>query len=117
MHGRMLLLVCGLYVLLVILLLGLFAAGVLAQRRFLASGNVGLQIAYNRAGEAVVSVVPGSSAAEAGIRAGDVLLAIDGQPIPPMSSRLNLLRRLGGRWALTWSWMSGPPMERRAASR
>ena len=45
----------GLDVLLVMLLLSLFAAGVLAQRRFLASGTVGLQIDDNRAGEAVVA--------------------------------------------------------------
>src|SRR3712207_2948532 len=62
LHGRTLLLARGLYVLLVILLLGLFAAGMLAQRRFRASGNIGLQIDYNQAGEAVVSAVTGASA-------------------------------------------------------
>ena len=96
LQGRTLLLARGLYVMLVILLLGLFAAGVVAQRRFLVSGNVGLHIDYNRAGEAVISSVSGISATEAGIQAGDILLAIDGQPIAPMSSRLNLVRRLGG---------------------
>ena len=96
LRGRTLLLARGLYVLLVILLLGLFAAGMLAQRRFRASGNIGLQVDYNQAGEAVVSAVTGASATEAGIRPGDILLAIDGQPIAPMSPRLNLVRRLGG---------------------
>lgn len=43
-------------------------------------------------GCAIVSVAPGSSAESAGLRAGDVITSIDGQPVPDPTSLLRTVR-------------------------
>jgi carboxyl-terminal processing protease len=44
-------------------------------------GGIGADVSRNEAGEAVLEPIPGNPAADAGIQRGDVLLAVDGQPI------------------------------------
>lgn len=44
-------------------------------------GGIGATISRNEAGEAVLDPIPGNPAAAAGIQMGDVLLAVDGQPV------------------------------------
>lgn len=44
-------------------------------------GGIGANVSRNEAGEAVLDPIPGNPAEAAGIQKGDVLLAVDGQPI------------------------------------
>lgn len=46
-------------------------------------GGIGAALARNDAGDLVLTVIPDRPAAKAGIQDGDVLLAVDGQPITP----------------------------------
>lgn len=54
-------------------------------RRGPSDGMIGLRLAVNGPDVAVTEVVPGSSAAQAGIAVGDKLEAVNGRPVGPMT--------------------------------
>jgi hypothetical protein len=60
------------------------------------SGVIGIYILQNSAGEVVISPAPGLDATEAGVREGDVLIAIDGIPISPEVEKPEVFRLLRG---------------------
>ena len=49
-------------------------------------GGVGVEITVNAAGEIVLKPFPDSPAEAAGLLAGDILVQVDGQPVPPGAS-------------------------------
>lgn len=58
-------------------------------------GGLGLLVATRDGVVQVLGVLPGSPADDAGLRAGDLVLELDGQPVDP-SRRLDLRRQLEG---------------------
>ncbi len=56
-------------------------------------GGIGVQLKINERGQFVLYPFRDSPAAEAGIQDGDILLAIDGEPIPP-GERVDVIDRL-----------------------
>ncbi len=62
-------------------LAALFAAGVPASYRLLGSGTVGVLLTLDPEGRVVLDPIAGRPAEAAGVRAGDVLLAVDGEPV------------------------------------
>jgi S1-C subfamily serine protease len=74
----------------------------------------------------VTGVVPGSPADKAGLRAGDVLLAIDGQALDGMEAQRALSNDVHGHaagdqarlegCAQSTAWLPSPPSSRRARS-
>jgi hypothetical protein len=58
------------------------------------SGCIGLSLIQNEAGEVVISEVgPDMPAAQSDIRAGDILIAVDGQPISPATTPYQVIHR------------------------
>ena len=81
--------------------LSLFAVTVVAQTPTVdplpRRGWFGVALAPHERGAVVTSVVDGSSAAFAGIRAGDVITAVDDQPVPtPNAVIAAIARHVGG---------------------
>ena len=96
LRGRTLLLARAAYAALLVLVLGLFVGGVPAWYGYLAAGNLGIDLTRDSAGRVLISTAPGLPAADAGIRGGDVLLAVDGVPVAPRGSPAEIAWRLAG---------------------
>jgi serine protease DegQ len=63
-------------------------------------------------GVLIASVMPGSPAAKSGIRPGDVLLAVDGKPLPDSSVMLNVIAAVApGKTTSVKLLRQGKPME------
>jgi hypothetical protein len=62
-------------------LLVVFFVGLPTRFNVLASGPVGVKINQNLSGEHILSPIPGMPAGQAGLQAGDILIAIDGTPV------------------------------------
>jgi hypothetical protein len=73
-----------------------FAAGVPDSYDLLRRGMVGILLETDRAGQILLAPIPGQPAAAAGVRAGDVLRAIDGEPVTAGAERGDLSPRLRG---------------------
>ncbi len=56
-------------------------------------GYIGARLVTNGVGEVVLDPTPGLDAANAGVEKGDILLSINGQPIPPAEENLTELIR------------------------
>lgn len=80
------------WIALVGLALFLFAAGAPLQFMELTRGTFGIELKKNAAGETVASPMPGLPAEAAGLRAGDVLLTVNGVPVPPQLTVPKLLQ-------------------------
>jgi hypothetical protein len=75
-------------------LLAVFAAGVPGSYELLRSGTIGILLSADGAGQIVLEPMPGQPAAGAGVRAGDVLLAVDGEPVAAGGVTAELRSRL-----------------------
>lgn len=73
----------------------MFVAGVPASYRLLSSGTVGVLLEPDAFGRVVLEPFPGRPAESAGVRAGDVLLAIEGDPVTT-NATARLVPRLVG---------------------
>jgi hypothetical protein len=73
-----------------------FAAGVPDSYDLLRRGMIGVLLETDRAGQIVLTPIPGQPAAAAGVRAGDLLRAIDGEPVTAGIERADLSARLRG---------------------
>ncbi|HEX7041332.1 MAG TPA: PDZ domain-containing protein [Trueperaceae bacterium] len=73
----------------------LFASSVPASYRLLSSGTVGVLLKQDLQGRVALQPIPGRPAASAGVRAGDVLLAVDGEPVGS-SATAALVARMRG---------------------
>ena len=60
--------------------------------------GIGARVTLTDAGLTVIAPIPGAPAEEAGIRAGDIILAVDGEPIDHLTliEAVNLIRGPGG---------------------
>ena len=80
-----------------------------------ASGYLGVQLEGRRdggSGALVADVVPGSAAAEAGIKVGDVVVAVDGEPITGQAGLVATIRtRAPGERAEVSLIRDGVPLE------
>lgn len=83
---------------LILFLLGVFAMGLPLALSDLSKGSVGVFLSTNAAGETVLTPVAGAAAEIAGVRQGDVLLAVDGVVLVPW-----------GPGNVTRDAMAGPP--------
>lgn len=72
--------------------LALLIAGIQANLQVLARGYLGLAYARSGNGDIVLHPYSGLPAAQAGVRTGDVLLALNGQPITPAVSETRIER-------------------------
>ncbi|HZW04199.1 MAG TPA: PDZ domain-containing protein [Anaerolineaceae bacterium] len=75
-----------LWLVLVLLILLAFALGVPAQVERLLRAPLGVVVHSDQAGEFILMPQHGFPAERAGINSGDVLLAVDGQPLPEIAS-------------------------------
>lgn len=75
-------------------LLAVFAAQVPDSYALLRGGTLGILLDADGEEQFVLTPIPGQPAALAGVRAGDVLLAVDGEPIATASGTPELLSRL-----------------------
>ena len=116
LRGRTLLLARAAYAALLVLLLGLFVGGVPPWYRVLAAGNPGIDLTRDGAGRVLILTAPGLPAADAGIREGDVLMAVDGVPVPSRRSPDETAWRLAGPPALASSWRCGAQRGPRAST-
>jgi hypothetical protein len=87
LQGRKLLAARILYFTLFCLMIGLFVQGILAQLAFSTAGTIGVQVTPNPMEGVILSPIPGQPAESAGIHQGDVLLTINGEPIPARATR------------------------------
>lgn len=82
-----------------------------------ADGALGIMIAPGEDGVVVVEVEEGSSADRIGLRAGDVILAVDGYSVGTSASRLSRMvndRNVGERITVTWRTADGEVREEEA---
>lgn len=70
-----------LWLALLVALMALFAVGVPASYRLLSSGTLGVLVEMDPQGQALLEPIPERPAESAGVRAGDVLLAVNGEPV------------------------------------
>lgn len=96
LRGRTVWVARAAFVALLGLIVGFFVAGIPAQFQLMAGGYIGVNLAYNRAGEVVMQPMAGSAAAQAGIVAGDVLLRIADVPVKALTPRAEVQRSLLG---------------------
>lgn len=71
-------------------ILGRMKRGVTIQRAFL---GIQSENASGTEGVRITEIVPGSSAADSGLRSGDTILEIDGQPVPNVAELRGLLQQ------------------------
>lgn len=90
LRGTRLLAARSAWLALVIFALLLFCVGIPARVNELRRGFLGLSWARNTAGEIILSPIVGLPAAEAGIRQGDILLAVNGIPISELIAQTGL---------------------------
>lgn len=96
LRGVKLLLARLAYFALFILLAGVYILGLPSQFAYSTSGFVGVTATVSQSGEVILLPLPNQQAAKAGIRAGDVLLAIDGVPIEEITPRTTLFKTIMG---------------------
>jgi hypothetical protein len=77
-------------------LMAVFAAGVPDSYELLRRGTLGILLQPDGAGRIVLEPIPGRAAAAAGVRAGDVLLAVDGETVAAGTVTPELRSRLRG---------------------
>lgn len=86
------------WLVLVVLILLAFALGVPAQIERLLRAPIGVVVQENYAGEYMLMVTKGFPAATAGVSDGDILVAVDGEPVPTdtnVGSVAEMLRQTG----------------------
>ncbi len=71
-----------LWLTLLVALLAVFVAGIPDSYELLRAGAIGIYMELGREGQTVITPIPGQAAERAGVRRGDVLLAVDGVPVP-----------------------------------
>lgn len=59
-------------------------------------GGIGAQVSRNEDGQVILTPIPENPAANAGIQDGDILLAIDGQPITPQQTTADIAQLIRG---------------------
>jgi carboxyl-terminal processing protease len=96
LHGRRLLAARILYFTLFFLMISLFIQGILAHAGFSTSGTIGVHVTPNPTEGVILSPIPGQPAEKAGMQPGEVLLAINEQPISVRSTRPVVHRLLMG---------------------
>jgi len=85
------------YALLLIILIGLMVVGLPALLAEQSRGYIHASLAQNAQGEVVLTPIAGGEAALAGVQAGDVLLAINGAPVPAGTSVEQAAEMLRGK--------------------
>lgn len=85
-----------LWLVVLIAIIAVFAAGVPASYELLQRGVVGVLLEPDGAGRIVLRPTPGRAAAAAGVLAGDVLLAVDGEAVVAGTVTPALMSRLRG---------------------
>lgn len=80
------------WMMVLIALMALFATAVPESYNLLRQGAMGVLLDTDREGRTILTPIPGQAAANAGILAGDVLIAVDGRPLghaaAPIAPRL-----------------------------
>lgn len=85
------------YVITLLIVLGLFVLGTPEYARYLNEGKIGVVIDKNERGEIILLPIPRLDAEQAGVRNEDVLLAVNGVPIPPEASIEEVIDLLKGK--------------------
>src|SRR5690606_15816757 len=75
-------------------LLAVFAAAVPKSYELYRGGTIGILLDADGDGRTMLTPIPGQAGEQAGVRNGDVLLAVDGQQVATIGSGMDLLTRL-----------------------